>query len=95
MLLMLIVNIVMFIIGLFMYCLKWKHLLIMLLSLEFLVLAGFLMLINYLLLLNTEFYMLMIYMIMCVCESVVGLSLLVLLIRSFGNDYIMSLNLLW
>nr|AYR05170.1 NADH dehydrogenase subunit 4L [Coleoptera sp. ACP-2013] len=85
----------MFISGLLMFSLNRKHFLMMLLSIEFLVISLYLMMNINFCLLNFEFFFLMIFLTMSVCEGALGLSILVNLIRSFGNDYIMSMMILW
>nr|YP_010954845.1 NADH dehydrogenase subunit 4L [Hemisodorcus sinensis]WMW30230.1 NADH dehydrogenase subunit 4L [Hemisodorcus sinensis] len=85
----------MYLMGLFSFCLNRKHLLLMLLSLEFVVVALFLMLYTYLSMNNWEFYFLMVFLTMSVCEGALGLSVLVLLMRTYGNNYMISFNLLW
>nr|APX39884.1 NADH dehydrogenase subunit 4L [Clytra espanoli] len=72
-----------------------KHLLMMLLSLEFLTLVMFFGLFVYLSLVGYEAFFCLIYLTMSVCEASLGLAMLVLMIRSHGNDYIMSMNTLW
>nr|ALO76601.1 NADH deshydrogenase subunit 4L [Coccidula rufa] len=84
-----------FFMGLISFSLKRKHLLLMLLSMEFIVLVLFLILFNFLIMFNYELYFLMIFLSMSVCESALGLSLLVSMIRSHGNDYFNSFNILW
>nr|YP_007316866.1 NADH dehydrogenase subunit 4L [Biston panterinaria]YP_009268477.1 NADH dehydrogenase subunit 4L [Biston thibetaria]AFQ99229.1 NADH dehydrogenase subunit 4L [Biston panterinaria]AID67372.1 NADH dehydrogenase subunit 4L [Biston thibetaria]AID67389.1 NADH dehydrogenase subunit 4L [Biston panterinaria]AIE11780.1 NADH dehydrogenase subunit 4L [Biston thibetaria]ANW36758.1 NADH dehydrogenase subunit 4L [Biston panterinaria] len=86
--------IVMFIIGNLIFVSKYKHLLIVLLSLEFMVLSIYFFFLNYLLFLNYEIYMLMVFLVFSVCEGALGLSILVSLIRTHGNDYFKSFNLL-
>nr|ALO70454.1 NADH deshydrogenase subunit 4L [Coccinellidae sp. 1 EF-2015] len=81
--------------GVFSFCIKRKHLLMMLLSLEFIVLSLFLMFFMYLINLNYEYYFSMIFISLSVCESVLGLSLMVSMIRSHGSDYFVSFNMLW
>lgn len=72
---------------------KRNHLLVTLVSLEFVSLIIF-----YILELNlwifTEKYVLMYYLTFCVCEGAFGLSLLVMLVRSIGNDYFQNLRFL-
>nr|AFU50177.1 NADH dehydrogenase subunit 4L [Exema canadensis] len=85
----------MFFSGLFSYSFFRKHLLLMLLSLEFLVLVLYLGMFMYLDLVNYEYFFSMIYLTMAVCEGSLGLSVLVLMIRGHGNDYILSMNVLW
>nr|YP_010954676.1 NADH dehydrogenase subunit 4L [Dorcus curvidens]WMW30061.1 NADH dehydrogenase subunit 4L [Dorcus curvidens] len=89
------VSFFMYLMGVFSFCLGRKHLLLMLLSLEFVVVALFLMLYSYLCSYDWEFYFLMVFLTMSVCEGVLGLSVLVLLMRTYGNNYMISFNLLW
>nr|YP_009185953.1 NADH dehydrogenase subunit 4L [Scaphidium quadrimaculatum]ALO70891.1 NADH deshydrogenase subunit 4L [Scaphidium quadrimaculatum] len=81
--------------GLLSFCLKRKHLLLMLLSLEFIMIIMYFLLMIYLSYFNFEFYMGMIFLTMSVCEGALGLSILVSLIRTHGNDYFSSFNILW
>nr|YP_010044611.1 NADH dehydrogenase subunit 4L [Dorcus koreanus]QPF24626.1 NADH dehydrogenase subunit 4L [Dorcus koreanus] len=85
----------MYLMGLLSFCLKRKHLLLMLLSLEFIVVSLFLLLYVYLCMYVYEFYFLMVFLTMSVCEGALGLSVLVLLMRTYGNNYMISFNLLW
>nr|WMQ77893.1 NADH dehydrogenase subunit 4L [Ourapteryx ebuleata] len=89
-----IIIIFMFIIGNLIFVSKYKHLLIILLSLEFMVLSVFFFMLLYLLTLNYEIYMLMVFLVFSVCEGALGLSILVSMIRTHGNDYFKSFNLL-
>nr|YP_009995398.1 NADH dehydrogenase subunit 4L [Ochthebius himalayae]QNP09814.1 NADH dehydrogenase subunit 4L [Ochthebius himalayae] len=88
-------SIFMYFSGLLAFCIKRKHLLLMLLSLEFIILSLYYMMFIYLSYYNNEYYFSMIFMTMSVCEGALGLSLLVSLIRSHGNDYFQSFNILW
>nr|ARH54581.1 NADH dehydrogenase subunit 4L [Platystomos albinus] len=81
--------------GLMSFSLNRKHFLVMLLSLEFLVISLYLLLSLNFCLLSNEYFFLMIFLTMSVCEGALGLSILVSLIRSFGNDYIMNMTMLW
>nr|QPA36193.1 NADH dehydrogenase subunit 4L [Desmopachria sp. RRMO-2020]QPA36206.1 NADH dehydrogenase subunit 4L [Desmopachria sp. RRMO-2020]QPA36219.1 NADH dehydrogenase subunit 4L [Desmopachria sp. RRMO-2020]QPA36232.1 NADH dehydrogenase subunit 4L [Desmopachria sp. RRMO-2020] len=83
----------MFISGLFVFSLKRKHLLLMLLSMEFMILSLYMLLFINLSLYSGEYYLSMMFLVFCVCESVLGLSILVSLIRTHGNDFLMSMNL--
>nr|YP_010954832.1 NADH dehydrogenase subunit 4L [Hemisodorcus rubrofemoratus]WMW30217.1 NADH dehydrogenase subunit 4L [Hemisodorcus rubrofemoratus] len=85
----------MYFMGLLSFCLNRKHLLLMLLSLEFVVVALFLMLYLYFCSYSWEFYFLMVFLTMSVCEGALGLSVLVLMMRTYGNNYMISFNLLW
>nr|YP_004222172.1 NADH dehydrogenase subunit 4L [Chrysoperla nipponensis]AJW60218.1 NADH dehydrogenase subunit 4L [Chrysoperla nipponensis]ARO47928.1 NADH dehydrogenase subunit 4L [Chrysoperla nipponensis]BAJ61130.1 NADH dehydrogenase subunit 4L [Chrysoperla nipponensis] len=87
-------SMLMFMSGIVVYVLKRKHLLSTLLSLEFIVLSLFyllfLMYMNY----NYEYYFTMIFLVFSVCEGALGLSILVSMIRTHGNDYFQSFNVL-
>nr|YP_010326120.1 NADH dehydrogenase subunit 4L [Pareuchaetes insulata]UNP49244.1 NADH dehydrogenase subunit 4L [Pareuchaetes insulata] len=86
--------IMMFIVGNLIFVLKHKHLLIVLLSLEFIVLSMFFFLMMYLSFIDYDMYMLMIFLVFSVCEGALGLSILVSMIRTHGNDYFQSYNIL-
>nr|AVN67262.1 NADH dehydrogenase subunit 4L [Platyzosteria sp. AUS3] len=81
---------VMFFCGIWVFSSNRKHLLVTLLSLEFIVLTLFLMLYNYLNEYNCELYFSMVFLTFSVCEGALGLSILVSMIRSYGNDYFQS-----
>nr|AHA84873.1 NADH dehydrogenase subunit 4L [Spodoptera litura]UNP54411.1 NADH dehydrogenase subunit 4L [Spodoptera litura] len=89
-----IVFILMFIMGNLIFVFKYKHLLIVLLSLEFIVLSIFFFLLTYLIFIEYDMYMLMLFLVFSVCEGALGLSILVSMIRTHGNDYFQSFNLL-
>nr|YP_010253727.1 NADH dehydrogenase subunit 4L [Cochylimorpha cultana]QTZ18147.1 NADH dehydrogenase subunit 4L [Cochylimorpha cultana] len=91
---MLLVTIFMFIVGNLIFISKHKHLLIILLSLEFMVLSIFLLMLFILNFMNINMYMLMVFLVFSVCEGALGLSILVSMIRTHGNDYFQSFNLL-
>nr|YP_010486371.1 NADH dehydrogenase subunit 4L [Pseudoechthistatus chiangshunani]UVW93776.1 NADH dehydrogenase subunit 4L [Pseudoechthistatus chiangshunani] len=81
--------------GMIVFASKRKHLLIMLLSLEFIMISMYFNLLTYLSLLSYEFFFSMIFLTMSVCEGALGLAVLVLMIRTHGNDYILSFSSLW
>nr|YP_011011089.1 NADH dehydrogenase subunit 4L [Epilepia dentata]WPW49426.1 NADH dehydrogenase subunit 4L [Epilepia dentata] len=85
---------IMFLVGNLIFVSKQKHLLIVLLSLEFIVLSIFFFLVLYLNNMENNMYMLMVFLVFSVCEGALGLSILVSMIRSHGNDYFQSFNLL-
>nr|YP_010417670.1 NADH dehydrogenase subunit 4L [Precis archesia]YP_010417735.1 NADH dehydrogenase subunit 4L [Precis actia]USF17790.1 NADH dehydrogenase subunit 4L [Precis archesia]USF17894.1 NADH dehydrogenase subunit 4L [Precis actia] len=91
---MLLVIFLMFLFGNMIFVSKHKHLLIVLLSLEFMVLSIFFFLMMYLMMLNYNMYMLMVFLVFSVCEGALGLSILVSMIRTHGNDYFQSYNLI-
>ncbi|YP_009725127.1 NADH dehydrogenase subunit 4L (mitochondrion) [Drosophila subobscura] len=85
---------ILFILGLFCFVSNRKHLLSMLLSLEFIVLMLFFMLFIYLNMLNYEIYFSMMFLTFSVCEGALGLSILVSMIRTHGNDYFQSFSIM-
>nr|QWW91999.1 NADH dehydrogenase subunit 4L [Abscondita cerata] len=85
----------MYIMGLIVMCMKCSHLLLMLLTLEFIFLSLFLGLVIFILTFLYESYFLMIFLSLSVCEGALGLSILVSMVRMYGNDYFNSFNLLW
>nr|QPJ78639.1 NADH dehydrogenase subunit 4L [Mansonia uniformis] len=89
-----VIMIFMFIFGCIVFVSFYKHLLCTLLSLEFLVLVLFMLLLFYLHFMNYESYFSMFFLTFCVCEGVLGLSLLVSMVRSYGNDYFQSFSIL-
>nr|YP_009512708.1 NADH dehydrogenase subunit 4L [Omiodes indicata]AXJ93426.1 NADH dehydrogenase subunit 4L [Omiodes indicata] len=91
---MLIMVIVMFILGNMIFVSKHKHLLIVLLSLEFIVLSIFFFMVLMFMYIEYDMYMLMVFLVFSVCEGALGLSILVSMIRTHGNDYFQSFNLL-
>nr|YP_010694723.1 NADH dehydrogenase subunit 4L [Evergestis extimalis]WCF59609.1 NADH dehydrogenase subunit 4L [Evergestis extimalis] len=88
------VMIIMFILGNMIFVSKHKHLLIVLLSLEFIVLSIFLFMLMLFSFIMYDMYMLMVFLVFSVCEGALGLSILVSMIRTHGNDYFQSFNLL-
>nr|APX39962.1 NADH dehydrogenase subunit 4L [Chilotomina oberthuri] len=85
----------MFFSGLISFSLLRKHLLMMLLSLEFLALSLYFGIFIYMSLIGYEYFFSLIYLTMSVCEASLGLAILVMMVRSYGNDYVLSLNSLW
>lgn len=83
-----------FFIGLFAFVSNRKHLLSILLSLEFIVLSLFLIIFIYLNQINYERYFRLIFLTFSVCEGALGLSILVSIIRTHGNDYFQSFNII-
>nr|YP_010309870.1 NADH dehydrogenase subunit 4L [Tethea albicostata]UMR54984.1 NADH dehydrogenase subunit 4L [Tethea albicostata] len=91
---MMIVSFVMFILGNMIFVSKHKHLLVVLLSLEFIVLSIFFLMLIYFIMVDYDMYMLMVFLVFSVCEGALGLSILISMIRTHGNDYFQSFNLL-
>nr|YP_011014871.1 NADH dehydrogenase subunit 4L [Thabena yunnanensis]WQB38552.1 NADH dehydrogenase subunit 4L [Thabena yunnanensis] len=65
-----------------------KHFLMSLLSLEFMILSIFFFLFFYFGLFFFDFYFLIVFLVLGVCEGVLGLSLIVYLSRSDSIDYL-------
>nr|YP_010865938.1 NADH dehydrogenase subunit 4L [Furcatopanorpa longihypovalva]WGT92145.1 NADH dehydrogenase subunit 4L [Furcatopanorpa longihypovalva]WGT92158.1 NADH dehydrogenase subunit 4L [Furcatopanorpa longihypovalva]WGT92171.1 NADH dehydrogenase subunit 4L [Furcatopanorpa longihypovalva] len=86
--------IILFISGILVFSSSRKHLLVTLLSLEFIVLSLFLLLFLYLNYYNYETYFSMMFLVFSVCEGALGLSILVSMIRTHGNDYFQSFSIL-
>nr|YP_009236648.1 NADH dehydrogenase subunit 4L [Acraea egina]AMJ17115.1 NADH dehydrogenase subunit 4L [Acraea egina] len=91
---MMLLILIMFLIGNMIFVSKHKHLLIVLMSLEFIVLSIFFLLLLFLMLIDYNMYMLMVFLVFSVCEGALGLSILVSMIRTHGNDYFQSFNLI-
>nr|ALO70651.1 NADH deshydrogenase subunit 4L [Lathrobium brunnipes] len=85
----------MYISGLLMFCMKRKHFLLMLLSLEYIILSLYFNIFIYMSMFDYEFYFSMIFLTVSVCEGALGLSILVSMVRTHGNDFFKSFNLLW
>nr|QDP18039.1 NADH dehydrogenase subunit 4L [Psedna nana] len=79
--------------GVYVFSSKRKHLLIVLLSLEYIVLSLFMMVIIYLFSYDYDYYFPVIFLVFSVCEGALGLSILVSMIRSHGNDFFNSFGL--
>nr|YP_010429018.1 NADH dehydrogenase subunit 4L [Curetis acuta]USO21414.1 NADH dehydrogenase subunit 4L [Curetis acuta] len=91
---MIFIMLIMFVIGNMIFVSKYKHLLIVLMSLEFIVLSIFFLMMLYMSMINYNMYMLMIFLVLSVCEGALGLSILVSMVRTHGNDYFQSFNLI-
>nr|YP_010159302.1 NADH dehydrogenase subunit 4L [Perlesta teaysia]QRG31748.1 NADH dehydrogenase subunit 4L [Perlesta teaysia] len=84
----------MFMCGGWVFSSKRKHLLLTLLSLEFMVLSLFMFLFFYLGMLGYELFFSMVFLTFSVCEGALGLSILVSMIRTHGNDFFQSYSVL-
>nr|YP_010164052.1 NADH dehydrogenase subunit 4L [Macromedaeus distinguendus]QRK27341.1 NADH dehydrogenase subunit 4L [Macromedaeus distinguendus] len=80
--------------GLWSFISYYKHLLNSLLSLEFMMLGVFWLLSSQMTEVGSEIYFSLFFLTLAACEGALGLSLLVHMVRSHGNDRFMSLNLL-
>nr|YP_010686247.1 dehydrogenase subunit 4L [Ranacris albicornis]WAX39751.1 dehydrogenase subunit 4L [Ranacris albicornis] len=79
--------------GVYVFSSKRKHLLMVLLSLEYIVLSLFMLIIIFLVELNYDYFFPIIFLVFSVCEGALGLSILVSMIRSHGNDFFNSFTL--
>nr|YP_011003828.1 NADH dehydrogenase subunit 4L [Phymateus saxosus]WPS66399.1 NADH dehydrogenase subunit 4L [Phymateus saxosus] len=79
--------------GVYVFSSKRKHLLVVLLSLEYIVLSLFLVIIIYLFSFDFDYYFPVIFLVFSVCEGALGLSVLVSMIRSYGNDFFNSFSI--
>lgn len=77
-----------YLIGNFIYSLNRKHLLIILLRLEFIMLNLFFLIYLYTVSLGNRIYFMVLFIVLRVCEGVLGISILMYIIRIFGNDYV-------
>nr|AOY39990.1 NADH dehydrogenase subunit 4L [Scolytinae sp. BMNH 1040174] len=81
--------------GLISYILSNKHFLLMLISLELMVLSIYMLMFMYFTHFNSESFVNMIYLSLSVCEGALGLTLLVVLIRTHGMDMVLMFDNLW
>lgn len=88
-------SIIIYFIGLISFCVKRKHLLLILLSLEFVVLSLYFNLYLYIIFFNYEYYFRILFISIRVCEGALGLSILVCMVRTHRNDNFQSFNILW
>nr|YP_010875353.1 NADH dehydrogenase subunit 4L [Nycteribia allotopa]WGW15007.1 NADH dehydrogenase subunit 4L [Nycteribia allotopa] len=84
----------MFLMGMLVFIKNKKHLLMMLLSLEYMVLSLFMIMYMYISMMFNMYFLLMIFLVMTVCEGVLGLSILVSMVRMYGNDNFQVFNIL-
>nr|QZI85921.1 NADH dehydrogenase subunit 4L [Moechotypa diphysis] len=89
------ISILMSLSGMMVFALNRKHLLIMLLSLEFLVISIYLNLFIFFSMSGYDYFFSMIFLTMSVCEGALGLAMLVAMIRAHGNDHVLTFSSLW
>nr|YP_009948656.1 NADH dehydrogenase subunit 4L [Arma custos]YP_010192736.1 NADH dehydrogenase subunit 4L [Arma chinensis]QOH97837.1 NADH dehydrogenase subunit 4l [Arma custos]QZP40916.1 NADH dehydrogenase subunit 4L [Arma chinensis]URT60184.1 NADH dehydrogenase subunit 4L [Arma chinensis] len=80
--------------GMIVFCSTRKHLLLSLLSLEYMVLMVFFSLFLVMYNFGYELYFTLMFLVFTVCEGALGLSILVSLVRNQGNDYLLSMSVL-
>nr|QPK42082.1 NADH dehydrogenase subunit 4L [Loxilobus prominenoculus] len=76
--------------GFYVFCSVRKHMLLILLSLEYMVLGLFFLIFLYFNIFGYTSMFLLIYLIFSVCEGALGLAILVSMIRGSGSDYVFS-----
>nr|AIW64786.1 NADH dehydrogenase subunit 4L [Indopodisma kingdoni] len=79
--------------GVYVFSSKRKHLLMVLLSLEYIVLSLFMLVVIFLIEFDYDYFFPVIFLVFSVCEGALGLSILVSMIRSHGNDFFNSFSL--
>nr|YP_010227782.1 NADH dehydrogenase subunit 4L [Schlechtendalia peitan]ARW70229.1 NADH dehydrogenase subunit 4L [Schlechtendalia peitan]UDD86544.1 NADH dehydrogenase subunit 4L [Schlechtendalia peitan] len=80
--------------GILFYIFNFNHLLMMLLGLEYMLLILSLMfLLNFMIFIK-QYILLLVFLIFCISESVLGLTILIMMVRMYGNDYLKSLMIL-
>nr|YP_010026193.1 NADH dehydrogenase subunit 4L [Oxytauchira flange]QOQ37037.1 NADH dehydrogenase subunit 4L [Oxytauchira flange] len=79
--------------GVYVFSSKRKNLLMVLLSLEYIVLSLFLLIVVFLIDYDYDYFFPVIFLVFSVCEGALGLSILVSMIRSHGNDFFNSFGL--
>nr|QWK41510.1 NADH dehydrogenase subunit 4L [Fopius arisanus] len=87
-------NILIFTISCLMFSFFYKHILMTLISLEFMMMNLMMNLYMLLINLNMNMYFMSLFISISVCESIMGLSTLVYITRHSNNDYMNNLNLM-
>nr|AHX97842.1 NADH dehydrogenase subunit 4L [Afrocampsis griseosetosus] len=87
-------SLTLFTMSCFMFSIFYKHLLMTLISLEFMMINTLFNLYLSIMMLNLNMYNNSFFLTISVCESIIGLSLLIHMIQLTGNDYLKSLSLL-
>nr|YP_010988670.1 NADH dehydrogenase subunit 4L [Allanaspides hickmani]WOR80975.1 NADH dehydrogenase subunit 4L [Allanaspides hickmani]WOR80988.1 NADH dehydrogenase subunit 4L [Allanaspides hickmani] len=80
--------------GLMMFISKRKHMLSTLLSLEFIMLSIFWIMSVSLVKMSGDIFFILFFLTLSVCEGALGLGLLVLIVRSHGNDCFNNFSIL-
>nr|YP_214884.1 NADH dehydrogenase subunit 4L [Nesomachilis australica]AAV50272.1 NADH dehydrogenase subunit 4L [Nesomachilis australica] len=80
--------------GCYTFVAKRKHLLTVLFSLEFMMLGLFSFLSVMLVFYSADVYLVLVFLTFVACEGSLGLSILVCLVRTHGNDYFMNFSVL-
>nr|AHA52568.1 NADH dehydrogenase subunit 4L [Pselaphanus sp. QL-2013] len=87
-------NMLMFFISILLFSFYFKHMLLTLISIEFMMINLMMNIYLNLLYLKINLFFISFFLTISVCESVLGLSLLIFMMRFTGNDFMKSLNLM-
>uniref|UniRef100_A0AAU6PC40 NADH-ubiquinone oxidoreductase chain 4L n=1 Tax=Ledropsis sp. TaxID=3133679 RepID=A0AAU6PC40_9HEMI len=87
------ISLYMFLTSMMSFIMMRKHILMALLSLEFMMMSMLTIISMYCLMMKFSLYILMFMLTLLVCEGVLGLSILVNMIRCKGNDFLNSMHL--
>nr|YP_009740520.1 NADH dehydrogenase subunit 4L [Apalacris nigrogeniculata]YP_010703645.1 NADH dehydrogenase subunit 4L [Xenocatantops humilis]QID03456.1 NADH dehydrogenase subunit 4L [Apalacris nigrogeniculata]WCO86779.1 NADH dehydrogenase subunit 4L [Xenocatantops humilis] len=87
-------SLIMYFAGIYVFSSKRKHMLVVLLSLEYIVLSLFMLIIIFISEFDYDYFFPVIFLVFSVCEGALGLSILVSMIRSHGNDFFNSFNMI-
>nr|AQP26583.1 NADH dehydrogenase subunit 4L [Odontotermes sp. A TB-2017] len=85
---------VIYLCGVWVFCSSRSHLLVTLLSLEFIALVLYFSVYFYLCGFSYSLFFVVYFLVFSVCEGSLGLSILVSMVRSHGNDYFQSYSVL-
>nr|WAP91509.1 NADH dehydrogenase subunit 4L [Grimpoteuthis sp.] len=89
----LLLSLFMYMMGVMILLMQWKHVLNVMLSLEIMMLGMLMSFIFTWGVMSLDYFLIMVLVVFSVCEASLGLSLLVSMIRCHGNDYVKMLNL--
>nr|UVU30550.1 NADH deshydrogenase subunit 4L [Euceros kiushuensis] len=81
-------------VSFFLLTYSFKHLLLFIISMEFIMLNITFLMFNLIFKLSINLNMVIFFLIINVCESALFLSIMILMIRFHGNDYINSISLI-
>nr|YP_009441964.1 NADH dehydrogenase subunit 4L [Hylastes attenuatus]AOY40185.1 NADH dehydrogenase subunit 4L [Hylastes attenuatus] len=84
-----------FLSGVLVFLLNYSHFLLLLLSFEIMVISLYVLMFFYYNYYYSEQFVSVFYLTLSVCESALGLSLLVLMIRTHGSDMMVMFDMLW
>lgn len=83
-----------YLISCFIFSFFYKHLLLTIIRLEFIIINILFIIYISLIILKINIIIISLFLTISVCERIIGLSLLIFIVRISGNDFIKSLNLI-